>query len=186
MQLAMYGQGFLHAFSLHTGRENKALGTDLGPEADSSVLDRTGNFASVRTKGSMMELWSVGRTGKPPQRVLGPMGPLNPWEYREGFQDDSSVHFLANGNSVRFQDAADPEGRGESHVFAEEQKFLAVSRDGRTLLRTVDKNTVGILHLDPALWKKELCDILGRDLSGNERRGLPVWLPDRICPPGGR
>lgn len=93
-----------------------------------------------------MELWSVGRTGKPPQRVLGPMGPLSPWEYRQGFRDDSSVHFLANGNSIRFQDAADPEDRGESYVFAEEQKFLAVSRDGRTLLRTVDKNTVGILR----------------------------------------
>ncbi|MFF3735156.1 AAA family ATPase [Streptomyces sp. NPDC002476] len=186
VQLTMDGQGFLHAFSLRTGRENKALGIDLGPETDSSVLDRTGNFAAVRTKGSMMELWSVGRTGKPPQRVLGPMGPLNPWEYQQGFRDDSSVHFLANGNSIRFQDAADPEDRGESYVFAEEQEFLAVSRDGRTLLRTVDKNTVGILHLDPALWKKELCDTLGRDLSENERRGLPVWLPDRVCPPGGR
>ncbi|MGW7195641.1 nSTAND1 domain-containing NTPase [Streptomyces chryseus] len=186
VQVAMYGQGFLHAFSLRTGRENKALGIDLGPETESSVLDRTGNFAAVRTKGSMMELWSVGRTGKPPQRVVGPMGPLNPWEYRQGFQDDSSVHFLANGNSIRFQDAADPEDRGTSYVFAEEQNFLAVSRDGMTLLRTVDKNTVGILHLDPALWKKELCDTLGRDLSENERRGLPVWLPDRVCPPGGR
>ncbi|MET9594523.1 serine protease [Streptomyces sp. NPDC006516] len=186
VQLSVRGDRFLRAFSLRTGRENEKLRIELGPEADSAVLDRTGKFAAVQTKGSMMELWSVGRTGRPPQRVLGPMGPLNPWEYQQGFQDDSSVHFLANGNFIRFQDAADPEGRGESYVFAEEQEFLAVSRDGRTLLRTVDENTVGILHLDPALWKKELCDILGRDLSEEERRGLPSWLPDRVCPPGGR
>ncbi|MGW0600247.1 nSTAND1 domain-containing NTPase [Streptomyces sp. NPDC002776] len=186
VQLSVRGDRFLRAFSLRTGRENERRRIELGPEADSAVLDRTGRFATVQTKGSMMELWSVGRTGKPSQRVLGPMGSLNPWEYRQGFRDDSSVYFLANGNSIRFQDAADPEDRGESYVFAEEQEFLAVSRDGRTLLRTVDENTVGILHLDPALWKKELCDILGRDLSENERRGLPIWLPDRICPPGGR
>ncbi|MCX5346094.1 serine protease [Streptomyces atratus] len=186
VQLSVHGDRFLRAFSLRTGRENGRLRIELGPEADSAVLDRTGRYATVQTKGSMLELWSVGRTGKPPQRVIGPMGPLNPWEYQQGFRDDSSVHFLANRNSIRFQDAADPKDRGESYVFTEEQKFLAVSRDGRTLLRTVDKNTVGILHLDPALWKKELCDTLGRDLSENERRGLPVWLPDRVCPPGGR
>ncbi|WP_411079506.1 trypsin-like peptidase domain-containing protein [Streptomyces sp. cmx-18-6] len=186
VQLSMHGEKFLRAFSLRTGRENTALRIELGPETDFAVLDRTGNFATVQTKGAMMELWSGGRTGKPPRRVLGPMGPLNLWEYRQGFRSDGSVYFLANGNSVRFQDAANPEDRGTSYVFGEEQKFLAVSRDGGTLLRTVDENTMGILHLDPALWKKELCAILGRDLSENERRGLPAWLPDRVCPPGGR
>ncbi|MBB5939231.1 hypothetical protein [Streptomyces zagrosensis] len=50
-------------------------------------------------------------------------------------------------------------------MFAKEQEFLAVSRDGRTLLRTVDKNTVGILHLDRALWKKELCDTAWASVS---------------------
>ncbi|GAA2920865.1 trypsin-like peptidase domain-containing protein [Streptomyces enissocaesilis] len=186
VQLSVHGDRFLRAFSLRTGRENGRLRIELGPETDSAVLDRTGRFATVQTKGSMMELWSVGRTGKPPQRVLGPMGPLNRWKYRHGFQTGSSVYFLANRNSMRFQDAADPENRGESYVFAEEQTFLAVSGDGRTLLRTDDGNTVDILHLDPELWKKELCDTLGRDLSEDERRGLPVWLPDRICPPDGR
>ncbi|MFD3970785.1 trypsin-like peptidase domain-containing protein [Streptomyces cyaneofuscatus] len=186
VQLAIADDGFLRAFSLRTGRENEELRIRLRPEADSAVLDRTGRFATVRTKGSMMELWSVGRTGKPPQRVLGPMGPLQTFTFRHGFRTGSSVYFLAGGNSVRFQDAADPEDRGESYGFAEEQTFLAASGDGRTLLRTIDDYTVGIFHLDPELWKKELCATLGRDLSEDERRGLPVWLPDRICPPGGR
>ncbi|MEU0357210.1 hypothetical protein [Streptomyces cyaneofuscatus] len=45
---------------------------------------------------------------------------------------------------------------------------------------------MNVLQLDPELWKSKLCDTLGRDLTEDERRGLPAWLPERICPPGGR
>ncbi|CAO0836741.1 AAA+ ATPase domain-containing protein OS=Streptomyces microflavus OX=1919 GN=Smic_36950 PE=4 SV=1 [Streptomyces microflavus] len=70
-------------------------------------------------------------------------------------------------------------------MLAEEQEFLAASQDGRTLLRRIDKANVSVLRLDPGLWKKKLCATLGRDLSEDERRGLPTWLPARIAP-GGR
>ncbi|CAM5474826.1 hypothetical protein ACFV83_03770 [Streptomyces pharetrae] len=35
---------------------------------------------------------------------------------------------------------------------------------------------------DPALWRRHLCDVLGRDLTEDERRSMPSELPERICP----
>ncbi|MFE6334335.1 trypsin-like peptidase domain-containing protein [Streptomyces sp. NPDC057798] len=187
VQILVTGNPVIRAISLRTGKENKRLAVRLGPDVSTAVLDRSGDFAVVQTKGLMVEVWSVGQAGQPLRRVLGPVGPLHQFHmFEHGFRSDSSVYFLANGNSIRFQDAADPEDRGDSYVFAEEQEFLAASHDGRTLLRRIDKAAVNVLHLDPELWKKELCGTLGHDLSADERRGLPTWLPDRICPPGGR
>lgn len=37
-------------------------------------------------------------------------------------------------------------------------------------------------RLDPGLWKRHLCGTLGHDLTEEERRTLPVAVPDRICP----
>jgi hypothetical protein len=42
---------------------------------------------------------------------------------------------------------------------------------------------VTLLRLDPTLWKRHLCDVLGRELSEDERHGLQPGLPDVICPP---
>ncbi|MEW1626943.1 trypsin-like peptidase domain-containing protein [Streptomyces sp. NPDC089173] len=187
VQILVAGEPVIHAVSLRTGKENKKLRVELGPDVSTAVLDRSGGFAVVQTKGSMVEVWSVREAGQASRRVLGPVGPLDQFGgFQHGFQGDGSKYFLANGNSIRFQDVADPDDRGESYVFAEDQEFLSASRDGRTLLRRIDKEVVNILHLDPKLWKRELCDTLGRDLSTDERRGFPAWLPDRICPPGGR
>lgn len=190
VQILVAGEPVIHAVSLRTGKANKKLEVELGPDVRAAVLNRSGDFAVVQTKGSMLEVWSVREAGQAPRRVLGPVGPLNQFGgFQHGFQGDSSTYFLANGNSIRFQDVADPDDRGESYVFAEEQEFLSASRDGRTLLRQIEKfdqEAVNILHLDPELWKRELCDTLGRDLSEDERRGFPAWLPEQICPPGGR
>ncbi|MFD3610865.1 WD40 repeat domain-containing protein [Streptomyces atroolivaceus] len=186
VQLLIAGEPVVRAISLRTGKENKGLRVELEPDAATAVLDRSGDFAVVQTKGLMLEVWSVRPAGQPPRQVLGPVGPLNRFGFQHGFQGDSPVYFLANETSIRFQDTADPEDRGDSYVFAEEQEFLAASHDGRTLLRRINKGDVNVLHLDPKLWKKELCETLGRDLTADERRGLPIWLPDRICPPGGR
>lgn len=56
----------------------------------------------------------------------------------------------------------------------------AISQDGRSVLRQVEGG-MGLFRLDPALWKRHLCDVLGRDLSEDERRGLPSQ-PLSVCP----
>ncbi|MFG6197880.1 hypothetical protein [Nonomuraea sp. JJY05] len=72
----------------------------------------------------------------------------------------------------------------ESYDFADKQGFLASADEGKTLLRSpVGGGRVELFRLDPALWQRHRDDVLGRDLSEDERRGRPPEPPDVICPP---
>ncbi|WP_030543301.1 trypsin-like peptidase domain-containing protein [Streptomyces albus] len=183
VQIMVRGDSTLHAVDLRTGKEDKALRVSLGPDNDRALLDSSGRYAAAKTKGALLELWSV-RPGEA-RRVVGPLGPLGAndvsWGdgFRFGFTGHGTEFFVANGNSVRFQRADDP-SHFDSYDFAEDQHFVAASRDGRTLVRAVEGRG-DLIRLDPGLWKRHLCDVVGRDLTRDERRGMPGGLPDRIC-----
>jgi hypothetical protein len=128
--------------------------------------------------------------------VVGPLGPLGANRsftgdgFTFGFLGGDGEFFVANGSSVRFQQSSDP-GDFETYDFAAKQYFLAAGKDGRTLLRALSEGGLGgndgrgrldLIRLDPELWKRHLCDVVGRDLTRDERRGLPSGLPDVICP----
>ncbi|MET9438970.1 serine protease [Streptomyces sp. NPDC006551] len=180
-QLMVEGSPVIHAIDLRTGKENKALLLRFGPEVDRAILDDSGRYAAVELMGGMAEVWSV-RPGRPVERVLGPLGPLHPYDmYQAGFLRDRAEFFLANGSSIRFQNLTDSSG-GDFYSFTEEQEFLAASKDGKALLRLADDNGMNLLRLDAELWKNQLCETLGRGPTEDERRGLPTWLPHGICP----
>ncbi|MFJ3226451.1 trypsin-like peptidase domain-containing protein [Streptomyces sp. NPDC086783] len=184
VQIVVRGHPRLYAVDLHTGKEVRRLRVTLGPDNDRAFLDPSGRYAAAKTKGSMVEIWSV-RAGHQPTRVLGPLGPLGEndasWGdgFTLGFTGRGSEFYVATGSSVRFQDADDP-SRFETYDFAEDQYFLAATRNGRTLLRVQD-GKADLLTLDPSRWKRRLCDVVGRDLTDDERRGLPA-LPATVCP----
>ncbi|WP_406863314.1 trypsin-like peptidase domain-containing protein [Streptomyces sp. HUAS MG47] len=178
VQIMVVGEPVSHIVDLRSGKEDKGLRLRLGP--DVSEIVRSGSYAAVRTRGSVLELWSI-RPGEPPERTVGPLGPLNSrGEWGAGFTRNGSEFFLANGNTVRFQSVSDA-GRFESYDFDTDQTFFAASKDGRTLLRDVDGAT-DLIRLDPALWKRHLCTAVGRELTPDDRSGLPSGIPDRICP----
>ncbi|GGU46713.1 nSTAND1 domain-containing NTPase [Streptomyces lavendofoliae] len=182
VRIMIDGDPTLYAVGLRTGRENRERRLRLGPDVVNAVLDTSGRYAAAKTKGEMLELWSVPPSGKgKPERVVGPIGPLKSDLYQAGFVGESSDFFLAAGTSVRFLRLADLK-RSESYDFAEEQYFLAAARGGRTLLRSGRDGRVDTLRLDPALWKRHVCEVMGRDLDEDERRGVYQGLPPRICP----
>nr|WP_203685857.1 trypsin-like peptidase domain-containing protein [Streptomyces sp. SID14515] len=179
VEVMVSGEPISHIIDLRTGKENRGLRLQLGPDIHSVIRDGGGRHAAALTRGSMVELWSL-RPGQPPERTMGHMGPLNDsGMWTAGFTKDRRF-FLANGNTVRFQNVSDP-GRFELYAFEEEQEFLASSQDGRTLLRLVD-GASDTIRLDPAIWKRHLCGILDRDLTPTERKSLPNGVPAPICP----
>ncbi|MFE4800279.1 hypothetical protein ACFRFL_35955 [Streptomyces sp. NPDC056708] len=106
---------------------------------------------------------------------------MNPNQYVVGATGGSGF-FLANNGSVLFLKADDP-GYREAYEFGELRGFLAATRDGKALLRTPESGgRLGLFRLDPALWKRHLCTVLGRDLTDDERGGLPGRLPAETCP----
>ncbi|MDJ0464440.1 trypsin-like peptidase domain-containing protein [Streptomyces sp. H27-C3] len=185
VQIMVRGDSTLHAVDLRTGKEDERLRVRVGPDIDRARLDDSGRYAAAKTKGAMLELWSV-RPGRRPERVVGPLGPLGDsgatWGegFAMGFTGRGTEFFVANANSVRFQQGSDP-NKFESYDFAQDQFFLAASRDGKVLLRVEDNALTDVFRLDPELWKRHLCDVLGRDLTDAERRGLPSGLPKVIC-----
>ncbi|MFC9593694.1 trypsin-like peptidase domain-containing protein [Streptomyces sp. NPDC056944] len=195
LQIMVWGDHTLRAVNLRTGAENKALRVPLGPDVERAFLNSTGQYAAAKTPGGMLELWSVG-SGQRPKKVVGPLGPLGSNRLFTGdgftfdFTGNEGEFYVANGSSVRFQQASDP-SHFESYSFAANQYFVAATKDGKTLLRALsaggfggndDGGRLDLFRLDPELWKRHLCDVVGRDLTQDERRGMPVGLPDRICP----
>ncbi|SDP67161.1 AAA ATPase domain-containing protein [Actinopolyspora xinjiangensis] len=171
----------VHAVNLRTGKENKELRLRLGDDLNVAVFLEDPRYVAVKTTGGMVELWSV-QSGQPATRAVGPLGPLNPNRWAAGTLEGSGF-FLANNSSVRFLKADDP-GDRETYEFEEKQGFVAGTRDGKALLRTPVSGggRLELVRLDPALWKRHLCAVLGRDLTKNERDGLPDGLPTTICP----
>ncbi|WP_282695921.1 trypsin-like peptidase domain-containing protein [Streptomyces sp. CC208A] len=170
----------VHAVDLATGKETEKLRIRLGPDLNVAVFLRDPHYMAVMTTGGMVELWSV-RPGQPARRVVGPLGPLNPNRWAAGLTTGAGF-FLANNSSVHFLRADDP-GFRESYRFAERQGFLAAADDGRALLRSpATGGRIGLVRLDPALWKRHVCAVLGRGLTADERGGLPPGLPADICP----
>jgi hypothetical protein len=126
------GEPDVHAINLRTGKENKSLHVRLGDDLKVAVPLEDSRYMAVMTTGSMVELWSV-RPGQTPRRVAGPLGPLNRNRWAAGGNGGSGF-LLANNSSVRFPKADDP-GYRETYEFAE-QGFLAVTKDGKALLRS--------------------------------------------------
>ncbi|MEU7489015.1 trypsin-like peptidase domain-containing protein [Streptomyces sp. NPDC042319] len=180
-QVILDGDPTVRAIDLRTGKENKRLRIRLGRDAVSARLDRSRRYAVVTTEGSMMELWSV-RPGERPRRLMGPFGPLDKEQGSStyGFLGDSSEFVLANGDSVRFLRAESP-SHSESYDFEGGQSFLDISQDGKMLLRTTGGG-MDLFRLDPKLWKRHLCEVLGHGLTEDERSRLPSGMPRTICP----
>ncbi|MFK0046540.1 hypothetical protein ACIQU4_21025 [Streptomyces sp. NPDC090741] len=178
--VTVQGEPDAYAVDLTTGKENEELRLRLGADLNVAVFLKDPRYAAVMTTGSMVELWSV-RPGQTPRRVAGPLGPLNPNRWAAGIPGGAGF-YLANDSSVNFL-RADGSGYRETYQFADRQGFLAAPRDGKALLRTpVLGGRMTLFRLDPALWKRHLCAVVGRQLTADERGSLPSGLPAEICP----
>ncbi len=181
VQITLDGDPIVRAYDLKTAKEDKDLRIDLARRDVITIAPHPdGRHALVLIRGSMVELWSV-QPGQPPHRIQGPLGPLKPNRWTAGIAKDSGF-YLANGSSLLLLRGEDP-SRNETYEFGENQGFLDGAEDGMALLRTPpDGGRMDLLRLDPGLWKRHLCSVLGRDLTGDERTGLSPGLPKKICP----
>lgn len=191
VQIMIHGDPVLHAVNLRTGKENKALRVRLGSDVEEAELDSSGQYAAAQTPGGMLELWSA-ETGQQPTKVVGPLGPVGSdysftgTGFTLGFTGNDTEFYLASGGSVRFQQLSDP-SLVKTYDFATDQYFVAATKDGKTLLRTLSMSNLDgngrldLIRLDPQLWEQHLCEAVGRNLTQDERSGVPAELPDRIC-----
>ncbi|MFC8424133.1 trypsin-like peptidase domain-containing protein [Streptomyces sp. NPDC057236] len=188
LAVSVAGEPDLHAVDLRTGRERKDLRIPFADDFLTAYFLKDTRYMAVLTSGRILELWSV-ELGQRPRRVAAFPKPLRPGEWATG--NPSGAHyFLAADSSVTFLKADDPSYR-ETYEFAESQRVVSATRDGKALfgspapessLDALGKSPLSLTRLDPTLWKRHLCKVIGRGLTDDERRGLPGRLPDKVCP----
>ncbi|MFZ3551672.1 trypsin-like peptidase domain-containing protein [Streptomyces sp. 4.24] len=185
VQVHLVGETTFRTIDLRTGKEDESQRVDLGrQDVISFVVHPDQKFALLLTSGSMVEMWSF-KHGRLTHRVQGPIGPLAGNRWTAGALEGAgsgSGFYLANGKSVLFQRGADPE-HNDSYDLGERRSFLAGADQGRSLLMASrEGGTMQLLRLDPALWKRHLCAVFGRELDADERAVLPKGLPKTLCP----
>ncbi|MGW0961775.1 nSTAND1 domain-containing NTPase [Streptomyces gelaticus] len=179
---------YLHAVDLRTGQERKDLRIRFADNFLTAYFLKDTRYMAVLTSGRILELWSV-EPGQQPRRVAAFPKPLRPGEWATG--NPSGAHyFLAADSSVIFLRADNPSYR-ETYEFTKSQNVISATRNGKALLGSPSqgdssldafgKSPLSLTRLDPILWKRHLCKVIGRGLTDDERRGLPGQLPDKIC-----
>ncbi|GHH89841.1 nSTAND1 domain-containing NTPase [Streptomyces capillispiralis] len=187
LAVSVDGEPDLHAVDLRTGRERKEFRIQFADDFLTAYFLKDTRYMAVLTSGRILELWSV-EPGQPPRRVAAFPKPLRPGEWATG--NPSGAHyFLAADSSVTFLKADDPSYR-ETYEFAESQRVVSATRDGTAVFGSpapessfdaFGKSPLSLTRLDPVLWKRHLCKVIGRGLTDEERRGLPGSLPDTVC-----
>ncbi|MGW2542068.1 nSTAND1 domain-containing NTPase [Kitasatospora sp. NPDC001574] len=147
-------------------------------------FDPSGRYFALMRRGAIVELWRR----DPLRRELGPLRStaenlVTPTVTQ--FIDNEGRFLIAANNAIRIYKASSraPE---ESYEFGEppgstsdrSYSFMDLSRDGSTVIYVDPSGRGGPLRLDPKMWQRDLCKIIGyRQFTADERASLPARIP---------
>lgn len=147
-------------------------------------FDPSGRYFGLMRRGAIVELWRR----DPLRKELGPLRStaedlVTPTVTQ--FIDRDGRFLIAANNAVRTFRVGNraPE---ESYEFGEppgstsdrSYSFMDISKDGRTVIYAAPSGAGGVLQLDPQMWQRDLCKIIGyRQFTDDERASLPARVP---------
>ncbi|MFR0359469.1 trypsin-like peptidase domain-containing protein [Streptomyces sediminimaris] len=182
-----WGDPVVHLVNLTTGHVTN--GPRLTSDTHAVMFDPTGRHLAVLHSGGTIELWNR----DPLRREVDTLPSVENEDglYVAQFIDGQGHFMIAAQDSVRiyrvghsaYEDAyefGNPTGIPNAMSY----RFLDASKNGRTVLyaNTADV-TGGPVDLDPAVWRKALCQAIGyREFTSDDRRNLPAPVPTRpVC-----
>ncbi|MFE5325363.1 protein kinase [Embleya sp. NPDC056575] len=188
--LVALGDPVIRIVDLVTGHTTESL--DIGlTDVRSVQFDSGGRYFALVRQGNVVELWRHA----PLRKELGPLPSFEPTTSpglrAARFIDDKGHYMIGANNFVRIYEIG-RQAYAESYEFgfpdnsSRERSFdfVDASKDGKVLAYAVANSISGTLLLDPGVWKRDLCDIIGnRSFTTDERDGLPVRIPTKpVCP----
>ncbi|MGW6578596.1 nSTAND1 domain-containing NTPase [Streptomyces globisporus] len=186
----VWGDPRLRIVDLSTGTIKATV--KVPTDAVAVQVDPSGRYLAVLRSGGLVELWQR----DPLHRKLGPLRSVaedSMKPYVASFIDGKGGFVVAANSSVRVY-GADGRSYRESYDFGRAPSssmlgegayvFRDMTPDGKSVIYQNTDNTGGPLRLDPAEWRRALCEVIGnRTFTAEERAGVPVRLPDRpVCP----
>ncbi|MFC7978916.1 trypsin-like peptidase domain-containing protein [Streptomyces cinereoruber] len=186
VSVIVQGQPGIRVVDITDGRITDRLPTE--DDVQSVQFDPSGNNFAIMRRDSGLEVWQRGHS---PRRTLGPLSTVgdDSTPYRAVFLDDGR-YLIAADNTVRTyrigEQGYDESYRIDDSAYSEiEYDLLDVSMDGKTVLKedAVEDDGTAVV-LDPELWGRELCRIVGdRVFTADERDSLPaVAVTHNLCP----
>ncbi|MFJ5725982.1 trypsin-like peptidase domain-containing protein [Streptomyces sp. NPDC093149] len=171
------GQPGIRVVDITDGRVTARIHTE--GDVRSAQFSAHGEYFAVMRRDTGLEVW---QRGNPGHKVIGPLstvGESSVTAYRAVFLDDGRF-LIAADDAVRTYRIGQ-RGYDDAYLFADstlgtgDYSFPDVSEDGKTVLQAASDKTVSTLILDPELWRRELCRIIGdRAFTADERDDLPA------------
>ncbi|MFB8138228.1 nSTAND1 domain-containing NTPase [Streptomyces parvus] len=186
----VWGDPALRIVDLMTGTIKATV--KVPTDAVAVQVDPSARHLGVLRSGGMVELWRR----DPLRKELGPLRSVaedSSKPYVASFIDGKGGFVVAANSSVRVYGAGGRSYR-ESYDFGRAPSssmlgegayvFRDMTPDGKSVIYQNTDNTGGPLRLDPAEWRRALCEVIGnRTFTADERAGIPVRLPSRpVCP----
>ncbi|MEU6711427.1 serine protease [Nonomuraea sp. NPDC046802] len=196
--VAVRGRGYIHTVDLRTGKEIPGRRMQMGPGTiEGFTFDSTSRYLLVFRSGGLPEVW----LSRPLKKLLGPLRSVSEnslgasqrtfsmfveQQHKLFLISDKEIHIYGLG-FAEDGDGDDGVTYDGTYTFGLVQEFFGVSADGGTLLRLragdgTEGYVTDVLPLDVTAWERRVCEVLGRDLTDDDRKQVPVGLPAQICP----
>ncbi|MFC0432257.1 trypsin-like peptidase domain-containing protein [Kutzneria buriramensis] len=194
--LTYRGDPVVRIVDLATGRTVTTVRTVA--DAGSLSFDPSGRYFALLRQSSILELWQR----DPPLRELGPLHSVSDASRSPavgGFLDGNGHYLVAANDAIRIYQIGQqapmdsyefghPDGSQQQNPYV----FRDFSPDGTTVVYAEGDGIGGAgiggpLTLDPAVWERDLCRIIGyRTFTADEQASLPATIPtQKVCPATG-
>ncbi|MEV4709805.1 hypothetical protein [Micromonospora sp. NPDC049374] len=157
------------------------------PDTIAAQFDPSGRYMALLLSGSILELWRL----DPLKREIGPLPSIvesTQVQFVAGFAGNDGTYLLGTRNTLSVY-GIEQGGLTDSYYFghptADEGNgaFMHVTKSLSHVIRIDPDKTGGPMSLDPELWQKHLCEIIGgRDFTDEEVSTIPGDLRrGQIC-----
>jgi WD40 repeat protein len=175
--LIVEGRPDLYVLNLYSGQHVATV--PVGDNIKTALFQASSSLVLVVRFGGTAEVWDT-QNGR---RVFGPLTAENELGRGVGLLKEPGAFVV--GDYARYQVWKVGSARPRLHFqLGASQRITSLSADGTTAIYHGSQEYIGVLRLDPAAWRHQICTVIGQRGFGDDRRPeIPPSIRNRpLCP----